>query len=261
MGGALLAGWVKGAVEGNAICVVEPRASEAVAALCASRGIRLKARFEDYDTMPAPQVAVLAVKPQILDDAIRPLVGHLVADTLVISIAAGRRLDSLRGVLGETRAIVRAMPNLPAMTGAGMTAAFAGAYVNAAMRSLTERLLRAVGEMLWLAREEDIDAATAISGSGPAYVFYLVECLVEAGKAEGLDPAIAEQLARVTASGAGRLLAEGGSNAGALRVAVSSPGGTTEAALGVLMSEKEGLAQLIRRAVQAARLRARALSR
>ena len=260
MGSALLEGWIKAGLVTTATPaeIVEPappellrkRITERVATLVPSGRID-----------PArPKFVVLAVKPQILDAALqelRPLAG---AGTAFLSIAAGKTIASIAGVLGGMPPIIRAMPNLPASVGAGITAAVAGPGVDDTLKAQAEALLGAVGKVVWLEDEGLIDAVTAISGSGPAYVFNLVEALAAAGLAIGLPKEAADALARETIIGAAALLNVGSESPGALRQAVTSPGGTTEAALKVLMGEG-GLSPLMRKAAEAALARAKELGK
>lgn len=258
MGGALLGGWLNGSVAPAAIKIVDPQPSAEAARLAGENAMQIFSKLEHAIT---PQVIVFAVKPQMLDETLRALASRISEETLILSVVAGRTLAFFHAVLGPRAAIVRAMPNMAASVGAGITAAYGNKNVDAAQRHLATRLLEAVGEVVWLVKEDDIDAATAVSGSGPAYVFYLVECLAQAGIAEGLNEGIARRLARATVTGAGALLAQKKDEPRVLREAVTSPGGTTAAALKVLMGEgTSGLASLLAGAVKAARKRARELA-
>ena len=254
MGGALLRGWLDLGLDPRRVSVLDPAPAPQIVTLCAERGIALSA------AAGPPEVLVLAVKPQTLEAASTSLASLAAPQTLVLSIMAGKTIRNIADRLPQARAIIRAMPNLPAAIGRGITGAFANPDVTPGQRSLADRLLSAVGRVEWLADESLIDAVTAVSGSGPAYVFYLTECLAEAGIAAGLPPDTALRLARATVEGAGELLFRTPeSPASALRVDVTSPGGTTAAALEVLMAN-DGLAPLLARAVAAARQRAEALS-
>ncbi len=252
MGGALLQAWLDRGFDAARIHVLDPQLAPRIAALCLARGIALGA--------PAtpPSVLVLAVKPQVLDD-VAPLLAPLTRqDTLVISILAGKTIRNLAQRLPG--AIVRAMPNLAAAAASGITAAVASASVTSAQKQTADVLLSAVGRVEWLSDEGLIDAITAVSGSGPAYVFYLAECLAAAGVAAGLPRDLATRLARATIEGAGALLVRQPEvSVAELRAAVTSPGGTTAAALAVLSGEA-GLEKLIRDAVAAAKRRAQELS-
>jgi pyrroline-5-carboxylate reductase len=206
-----------------------------------------------------PKAIIFAVKPQMMPSVVALYAPLAAGPTLVISIAAGITTHKLSDWLTDS-AIVRAMPNMPAAIGKGITAAFATPQVTSAQRALAERLLRAVGDVIWLDREELIDPVTAVSGSGPAYVFLLVEALAKAATSVGLPPDTALQLARKTVEGSGALLAARKETAEELRRAVTSPGGTTEAALKILMSER-GLEPLLRAAVAAATTRGQELGK
>lgn len=255
MGGALLEGWLAGGLSPEAAVVVDPAPPEESRAFLARAGVAI------HSAPPPAKVArllVLAVKPQILDSvlpALRPLVAP---DTIVLSIAAGKTIAGIARGLGDL-AVVRAMPNTPAQVGRGITAATGNLRVGEAERRLTTALLEAVGDVVWVDDERQIDAVTAVSGSGPAYVFLLAEALAEAARAEGLSDDAAERLARATVTGAGELLHRSPHPPAKLRENVTSPKGTTAAALSVLMAE-DGLSPLMKRAVAAARRRAEELS-
>lgn len=261
MGLALLEGWAKAGLvaESAPARIVEPNPSPALRALIDGKLARLAA---PPSAASAPPLIVLAVKPQVLPAALPPLRPLAAKGALVVSIVAGRTVAYIREGLGAPAglAIVRAMPNTPAAIGKGITTVFAGAEAGADLRAAAERLLAAVGAVVWVEREDLIDAGTAISGSGPAYFFLLVEALAEAGEGLGLPRAAAERLARETLIGSGALLAASAETPAALREAVTSPGGTTRAALDVLMAA-DGLMPLMRRAVEAAFARARELGR
>ena len=253
MGGALMRGWIGQGFEASRLHVVDPHCDAATLAFCDRSGIR-RAR-------PAtpPEVLVLAIKPQTFASeaaAFRTLVGP---GTLVVSILAGKTLAALRAGLPEAGSIVRAMPNLAASIGQGITALAAEPDLSASGRETATTLLGAVGRAEWL-EEALIDAVTAVSGSGPAYLFLLAEALARAGEAAGLPPEVAARLARGTLEGAGALMAaQPETEPAALREAVTSPGGTTAAALAVLEAP-DGLFPLMRRAVAAAAARARDLA-
>ncbi len=202
---------------------------------------------------------MLAVKPQAMEEVLPAYRRFAAGGALFVSIAAGKTLASFARALGGDAAVVRAMPNTPAAIGRGIAVACANARVSPAQRALAERLLAAVGEVGWVQDEALIDAVTAVSGSGPAYVFLLIECLAKAGEAAGLPAGLATRLARATVAGSGELARLSPESAAALREAVTSPGGTTRAALDVLMA-KDGLEPLLRRAVLAAAKRSRELA-
>lgn len=256
MGGALLAGWLRHGLDPRSVMVQDPAPPPEAAAMMASHGVRVRPQVE----LPtAPAVIVLAVKPQLFDDVLPTLAPLLGAETVVLSIAAGRTLASLESLLPPGTAIVRAMPNTPAAIGQGITAACANSEVTPEQARSCDELLEAVGEVIWLGDEQLMDAVTAVSGSGPAYVFLLAECLAEAGQAAGLEPELAARLAQATVAGAAELLRRADLTPAELRENVTSPKGTTAAALEVLMGE-DGLADLLNRAVAAAAKRSRDLS-
>ena len=258
MGEALLAGWLAQGVPADAVLVVEPAAPRREA-LTRSYGV---AAFADVAALPggcAPGVLLLAVKPQVMDTAL-PTCAHLVAaDTLVLSIAAGKPIGLFERAFGAGSAVVRAMPNTPAAVGRGVTVLCANAAATPGQRDLAERLMRAVGEVLWVADEELMHAVTAVSGSGPAYVFHVIEAMAAAGVQAGLPEELAMRLARATVIGAGELAFQVPDSAAQLRTNVTSPGGTTAAALEVLMAQ-DGLGPLMTRAVAAAARRSRELA-
>jgi pyrroline-5-carboxylate reductase len=254
MGSAMLDGWLALGLAPRNVAVLEPQPTPEVAAL-AARGLRLN---PSADALRDVAAVVVAVKPQVAPDvtpALAPLVGGA---TVVVSIMAGRTLKFLADALPGA-ALVRAMPNTPAAIGRGITVAVGNARVSDAQRALVDTLLSAVGAVEWVADEALMDAVTALSGSGPAYVFLLAETMAQAGAAAGLPPALAATLARATVAGAGELLHRSPLDAARLRQNVTSPGGTTAAALDVLMA-KDGLAPLMRRAIAAATARSRELA-
>jgi pyrroline-5-carboxylate reductase len=254
MGSALLAGWLARGMAPAAIHVVEPdprRRAHIAAGVACSDDAGGVAHVAD--------VIVLAVKPQLLAEVAPAFAHHADAGSLILSIAAGRTLAALARWLGARASIVRAMPNMPAAIGRGISVAVANPIVDGTQRRLAGELLAATGEVAWVEDEALIDAVTAVSGSGPAYVFLLAECLADAGVEVGLPPALAARLARATVAGAGELLARTDEPAAELRRRVTSPGGTTAAALEVLMSA-DGLAALLGEAVRRAAARAGALA-
>jgi pyrroline-5-carboxylate reductase len=254
MGGAMLSGWLKNGVPGSSVTVIDPSPSEAMKLTIAEAGAR---HFAAPTNELAADILFLAVKPQLMDAVLPPLKPMVGAGTVVVSVAAGKTLSYLQGYLGDA-AMVRAMPNTPAMIGRGVTGAYANPKVTEAQREAVQALLKVSGPVEWVASEADIDAVTAVSGSGPAYVFYLVECMAEAGRKAGLPADLAMRLARETVSGAGELLHQSPDDASKLRQNVTSPGGTTAAALSVLMAE-DGMQPLFDKAIAAARKRAEEL--
>ena len=255
MGTAMLRGWI---ANGAASCflVVEPEGTPPDFA----SGPPVE-WHRAADTLPGelvPDAVVFAVKPQVVD-AVLPLYRRWVRpETVFVSIVAGKTLTGFARLLGAA-ALVRTMPNTPAAIGRAITVACASPLVSQAQRRLCDRLLAAIGESAWVEEEELLDAVTAVSGSGPAYVFLLIEALARAGEAEGLPPDLALRLARSTVAGAGELARVSEEHPATLRQNVTSPGGTTRAALDVLMAA-DGLEQLIRRAVTAAAARSRELA-
>ena len=256
MGQALVNGWLGHGREARTIAVVDPR-PEALAA-AAALGIAASADWPAAGREQSADVVVLAVKPAQLEDVLqhyRILSGR----SLFLSIAAGKTIAGLAAVLGPEAAIVRAMPNTPAAIGRGVTALCSNDHVTADRRALCTTLMSAIGSVEWLDDERSMDAVTAVSGSGPAYVLLLIECLIDAGQQLGLDQALAARLAVGTVAGTGLYAEQSDADAAELRHAVTSPGGTTEAALDVLMSEGQ-LAELMGRAVRAAAKRSGELS-
>jgi len=257
MGQALVRGWLERGIGPALIHVVDP--AEAALAAAGKLGVGASSTVDERALAHRADAVIVAVKPQQVDDVVRSLMPLAAAGALFVSIAAGKTIGSLTRVLGDDAAVVRAMPNTPAAIGRGMTVMTPSARVTAAQRALADELLGAVGETAWIDDEASMDAVTAVSGSGPAYVFLLIECLTRAGIRAGLAPELAEKLATVTVSGAGAYAERSGEPAGELRRRVTSPNGTTEAALRVLMGEG-GLDGLIERAVRAAAERSRELS-
>lgn len=203
-------------------------------------------------------VVLLAIKPQIMSAVLGELAGHVQPDQLVLSIAAGVTMDSIEARLGSSQAVVRCMPNTPALIGHGITGMTAGRHCNPHQRALAEQILSAASEVIWLEDEGLMDAVTAVSGTGPAYYFLLTEALAAAARELGLPAATAERLAAITCFGAGAMVASSPDEAERLRLRVTSPGGTTEAAMAVL--EDGAFRELMSRAVRAARDRSRELS-
>ena len=257
MGHAMLAGWLERGLDPKQIVVQDPSPPQRAKELIQKHGIDLRAAVSSLREPPA--VVVVAVKPQSMDQAFPPLAQLSRQSTIVLSVAAGRRIDGFERYLPKGTPVVRCMPNTPASIGRGITAAVGNAHVTPAKRSTCDALLRAIGEVVWVDEEGLLDAVTAVSGSGPAYVFYLAECLAEAGIKAGLAPKLAHKLARHTVSGAGELLHRSDLPADLLRQNVTSPNGTTFAALQVLMADN-GLAKLMREAVGAATRRSRELA-
>jgi pyrroline-5-carboxylate reductase len=258
MGEALLAGWLRRDVPREAVLVVEPDQGRREG-FATNHGVGTVARAEDLPEGLRPGVLVLAVKPQVMDTVLPAYAPRVDADTLVLSIAAGKPIALFEQALGQGLGIVRAMPNTPAAVGRGVSVLCANAQASEAQRTLAERLMAAVGATYWVADEALMHAVTAVSGSGPAYLFHMIEALAAAGAAAGLPEDLAMALARGTVSGAGELARLSEESAAQLRVNVTSPGGTTAAALQVLMAPN-GLGPLMERAVAAAAQRSRELA-
>ena len=257
MGTALLKGWIAGGF--TPVVVIEPRPSTELKRI-AARARVIIARDIKSASLQGVRACVVALKPQVLNTEAPGLRDIAGAGTTMISIAAGTTVKSLAQAWGQKARIVRAMPNTPGAIGRGISGLFASRAAAAKDRNLAEKLLSALGTTVWVRRESDLDAVTAVSASGPAYVFLLVEVLAAAARCEGLPKDVADKLARATITGAGALLDSDPSQPEALRQAVTSPGGTTAAALDILMASN-GLRPLVSRAVSAARKRARALGR
>ena len=255
MGGAMLSGWLKKGVPGSKVVVIDPRPSDAMRMTIAEAGAT---HSESVPEGVKAGILFVAVKPQMMDailPSLKPLLGP---ETVVVSIAAGTTIATFVSHFGAVAA-VRAMPNTPAMVGRGVTGAYANDLVTSELKTVVDGLLKVSGPVEWVEAESDIDAVTAVSGSGPAYVFYLVECMAEAGRKAGLPADVAMRLARETVAGAGELLHQSPEEAARLRQNVTSPGGTTAAALSVLMAE-DGMQPLFDRAVAAAKTRAEELA-
>jgi pyrroline-5-carboxylate reductase len=257
MGGALLRGWLEGGYNPDEIAVVEPsRAS--VESTIGDHPVRIFDSIQELGTDIRPRVVLFAVKPQMMEEIVplyRPVAE---SGALIVSIAAGKTINFYENSLTKEAAVVRCMPNTPASVGRGITAAISNTNVSAEDRELCDELLHAVGEVVWLTDESQMDAVTALSGGGPAYVFLLVECLAEAGAAAGLDPDMAMELARTTVAGSGELLFQSDEPVAQLRRNVTSPQGTTEAAIRVLKDSGD-LQELMTRAIAAATERSKEL--
>lgn len=256
MGRALIGGLLRTGVRAGRIAAADA-APAARAALAREFGV--EATAGNQAACAGAEAVVLAVKPADAPGVLRELAATLRdARPLVISVAAGVRLAVLEEACGPGVPVMRAMPNRPALLGAGVTGLYAPPSVDAGRRALAERVLRPLGEIVWLPQEESLDVVTAVSGSGPAYFFLLAELMAAAGTRLGLDPAVARRLAALTLSGAGRMVESGDADLGALRAAVTSPGGTTAAALAAF--EAAGLAGAVNAAVAAATQRGRELA-
>jgi pyrroline-5-carboxylate reductase len=253
MGGAMLTGWIAGGLDPKRTIVIDPYVSDEIKAL-AAKGVRLNPDVKDIGAVAA---LVLAVKPQMFAE-VGPTLRAIAGSSLVVSIMAGTTIAGIAKACGGK--VVRAMPNTPAAIGRGITVAVAASDVSPEQRGLTDALLRATGSVEWVDDESLIDAVTAVSGSGPAYVFLLAEEMARAGIAAGLPPELAMKLARETVSGSGELLRQSDLDAATLRKNVTSPGGTTAAALSVLMAD-DGFEPLLTRAIAAATARSKELAK
>ncbi|MFV0409118.1 MAG: pyrroline-5-carboxylate reductase [Paracoccus sp. (in: a-proteobacteria)] len=249
MGGAMLTGWLAKGIAPGAVTVIDPNARTD----WADKGVRLNTA-----SPVDPAVLVLAVKPQMMGDVLTSLKAG--PETLVLSVAAGVTLDAYQAAFPDAQ-IVRAMPNTPAAIGRGISAIIGNAAAGPAALELAESLLGVVGEVVRLRDEIQMDAVTALSGSGPAYVFHMIEAMTEAGIQQGLPEDLALQLARATVAGAGALAMADDTPPGTLREAVTSPNGTTAAGLAVLMDRETGLPPLMTRTIAAAADRSRELGR
>lgn len=253
MGSAMLQGWLDGGLTAASVWVLDPYPSDWLKSL---EGLHLNAGLPSD-----PAVVLIAVKPQMMGNALPVLKPLADSGSLFVSVAAGTPISAYEAVLGGQSAIVRVMPNTPAAIGKGITALIGNAQVDEGGMALAEALMSAVGQTVRLSNEGQMDAVTAVSGSGPAYVFHLIETLAAAGVDEGLSEELSMQLAKATVAGAGVLAETATEDPAQLRVNVTSPGGTTAAALEVLMDEKGGFPSLMKRAVTAAANRSRELGK
>ncbi|MAS42172.1 MAG: pyrroline-5-carboxylate reductase [Rhodobacteraceae bacterium] len=253
MGGAMLEGWLAGGLSPSAVTVIDPNPSDRLKDL-EGQGLKLNPA-----AIPAASVCLLAVKPQMMAEAAPQVAALAAGGTLYLSVAAGTPIRTFETMFGAVP-IIRAMPNPPAAVGRGITALFGNAHSTDAQMETAEILLSAVGQTVRLESEAQIDAVTGVSGSGPAYVFHLIEAMAAAGVAQGLPEDLAMQLARATVCGAGELAYRSPESAAQLRINVTSPNGTTAAALAVLMKEGEGLTELMTRGIAASADRSRELA-
>ncbi|WP_068114160.1 pyrroline-5-carboxylate reductase [Tropicimonas marinistellae] len=252
MGSAMLQGWLAEGVPAASVTVLDPKPSDWLTA----QGVRLNLEVPEN-----PAVVLVAVKPQMMDEALPGIASFGGGGTLFLSVAAGTPIARFEDALGPQTPVIRAMPNTPAAVGQGITAIIGSSQVSEPQMQLAEQLLSAVGKVVRLQSETQMDAVTGVSGSGPAYVFHMVEALALAAEAQGLPAELAMDLARATVAGSGALLAGSDESAEQLRINVTSPGGTTAAGLQVLMSEEDGLPVLMCRTVAAAADRSRELGR
>ena len=259
MGGAMLAGWIDDGLPPANVHIVEP-ADSLRNCLTADHGVLAVASADALPDSLTPDIIILAVKPQIMDDVVPEYARFVASGTAFLSIAAGKPISVFERLLGQDAAIIRAMPNTPASVGRGMTVCVTNDHVTDTQRILAQTLLEAVGQVGWVDDEALIDAVTGVSGSGPAYVFHMTECLAKAGEEAGLPRDLARQLARATVCGAGELMHRSTDEPETLRQNVTSPGGTTAAALDVLMDAERGWSLIINQAVDAATKRSRELA-
>jgi len=254
MGGALLDGWLANGLDPRATVILDPFPADVLKAI---DGLTLLT--DGAYAGPSPRAVMLAVKPQMMDEALTSVPEMFGVGTLYISIAAGKPLSYFAEVLGADKSVIRVMPNTPAAVGAGASALIANERCSERDKALATALTDAAGVSVWLDHEDQMDAVTGVSGSGPAYVFHMIEALTEAAEAEGLAPDLALALARQTVVGAAALAAASPETAETLRVNVTSPKGTTEAGLRELMNAESGLISLMRKTVSAAAKRSREL--
>ncbi|MCB1834720.1 MAG: pyrroline-5-carboxylate reductase [Geminicoccaceae bacterium] len=257
MGGALMRGWLQAGLAPADAFLIEPND----AARAELAGLGVATAVADAGDLAAfhPRTVIVAVKPQVMDAVLDGLGAFVGPKTLVVSIAAGKPISAFERAFGPATAIVRVMPNTPAAIGRGMSVLCASRSVTPAQRAEVEALMAAVGDTAWIGDEEQMHAVTGVSGSGPAYVFHMIEALAAAGMAAGLPEDLAKRLALRTVEGAGALAGTGDVEPAVLRANVTSPGGTTAAGLGVLMAE-DGLGPLLERTVAAAAERSRELA-
>ena len=251
MGSALLAGWLKNGVKASSVWVQDPYPSDWVN----ETGVHVNDALPEH-----PVVLLIAVKPQMMDEALPSAERFGTGRTLILSVAAGTSIARYEQSFGSKAPIIRTMPNTPAAVGQGVTALIGNNHVDKDQMDLAEALMSAVGQTVRLQSEAQMDAVTGVSGSGPAYVFHMIECLARAGEAEGLPAEMAMTLAKATVAGAGALAVQAEETPSQLRVNVTSPNGTTQAALEVLMDETDGFPALLRRAVKAATDRSKELA-
>jgi len=259
MGGALLDGWFKRGLSPVDAIVVEPAGRASVAACSDHRALTVLPHMKDVPGDFRPDVILFAIKPQVADQVVPSYRSFSSQRPVFLSVLAGKRTSYFQKHLGEEASVVRAMPNTPAAVGKAISVLYASSNVSEVQSRVCELLMSAVGQVTWIGDESQMDAVTAVSGSGPAYVFLLAECLRDAGIEAGLSADLAAQLARATVAGAGALLEAGTVDPGVLRKDVTSPGGTTAAALEVLMAD-DGMRSLLVRAVAAATKRSKDLA-
>lgn len=258
MGEAMLSGWIERGIKPTDVMIIEPN-DDTAANLRKTYGVTTYSSPDEIPAGTSPGFIIFAVKPQMMDKVAHAYARFNSPETAYLSIAAGKTVSYFENALGSDAVIVRSMPNTPAAVRRGITVAFANAHVSDAQRSACDDLLQAVGSVEWTDREGTIDAVTALSGGGPAYVFLLTEVMAEAGKKAGLPDALAERLARETVSGAGELMRQSTESPSTLRINVTSPAGTTAEALAILMAD-DGMQPLMTKAVAAAKKRSEELA-
>lgn len=258
MGGAMLRGWLSGGLAADDAYGIDPQGG------CRESFSSLGAHmFADASSLPAglmPKALILAVKPQMMDEVLPHLRDRIGADTVVISIAAGTMIASIEAAFPAGTSVIRVMPNTPAAIGRGVSVICANPHATEAQKQLATRLSEVVGAVHWIDDEDHMHAVTGLSGSGPAYVFHMIEAMTAAGIKSGLPEALSAQLARDTIAGAGALAFETGENPAQLRINVTSPNGTTQAGLETLMAPETGLQTLMEKTVASATRRSRELA-
>lgn len=259
MGSAMLSGWLKEDLNNNAVYIVDPFIEPIKNNFSQIPDENLLDSFDQLPNNLTPSFIIMAVKPQMMDEALATLKSYDLSKSVILSVAAGKTIHYFEDHLSQDHAIVRAMPNTPAAIGKGITVCVSNRLVSDAQKTVCSTLLETVGNVEWIEDEGLMDAVTALSGSGPAYVFYMAEAMAAAGEAIGLPKDLSDKLAHQTVSGAGALLEKSNESPSKLRENVTSPGGTTAAALDVLMSD-EGIAKSIRRAMQEAKARSKELA-
>jgi pyrroline-5-carboxylate reductase len=257
MGGAMLEGWLKAGADPKKIVALDPKPPQEVIELLARHAIR---HNPTVSSITDAEVVIIAVKPQVMDDVLPNLVPLKSSAPLILSVAAGKTISTFAKHFGANASIIRTIPNTPAAIGRGITAMSPNKNVSKAQMQLAAALLSSTGEVVTVENEDMIDLVTAVSGSGPAYIFYLTECMAAAGEKIGLPPALAMQLARATVAGSGELMRQSGIDAATLRQNVTSPNGTTHAALQVLMAD-DGMKPLFEKAISAAAERSKELAK
>ncbi len=256
MGGAMMEGWLAAGIVPSQLVIFDPAPAKEILTLIKNHGLLHNC---DVNSLSNVEVILAAVKPQIMDAALLSVLPLKNQKPLILSIAAGKTIKSFEKFFGADASVIRTIPNTPAAVGRGITAMAANSNVTAGQSRLAKILLASIGEVVTVNDEDQIDAVTGLSGSGPAYVFYMTECLAKAGEAQGLNSELAMQLARATVEGAGELMRATGTDAAILRENVTSPNGTTHAGLQILMAD-DGLEPLLEKTVEAATRRSRELA-